>query len=43
MEKYGPKNVLGYFGDAIGDFPDDSGFQFAINQFIFPNPMYGKW
>ena len=40
MKKYGAKQVIAYFGDAIGDFPDnlDKGVHY-----IFPNPMYGKW
>ena len=40
MKGYGPKNVVAYFGDAIGDFPED---QNLGKQYIFPNPMYGKW
>jgi len=43
MKKYGPLSVIAYFGDAIGDFPDDKNYEFGINKFIFPNPMYGKW
>jgi len=40
MKGYGPKNVVAYFGDAMGDFPED---QNLGKQYIFPNPMYGKW
>jgi len=43
MKKYGPKKIIAYFGDAIGDFPTDEKYTFGINNFIFPNPMYGKW
>ena len=40
MDGYGPKNVVAYFGDAMGDFPEDDNLG---KQYIFPNPMYGKW
>ena len=40
MDGYGPKNVVAYFGDAMGDFPKDDNLG---KQYIFPNPMYGKW
>tara|TARA_Y100001954_G_scaffold128174_1_gene137338 strand:+ start:434 stop:1099 length:666 start_codon:yes stop_codon:yes gene_type:complete len=43
MQSYGPQSVLAYFGDQIGDFPNDSSFVFSLNNFIFPNPIYGKW
>ena len=43
MQSYGPQSVLAYFGDQIGDFPNDSSFVFSLNKFIFPNPIYGKW
>ena len=43
MKKHGPLSVVAYFGDAMGDFPDDNNYEFGINKFIFPNPMYGKW
>ena len=42
MQSYGPQSVLAYFGDQIGDFPNDSSFVFSLNNFIFPNPIYGK-
>ena len=35
-----PFNVIQYFGDAMGDFPEG---QNLGKQYIFPNPMYGKW
>ena len=43
MSQYGSQKVLAYFGDAMGDFPKDTNYEFSINKFIFPNPMYGKW
>lgn len=43
MEEYGPKKIIAYFGDAFGDFPNDKKYKFGVNNFIFPNPMYGKW
>ena len=43
MEDYGANIVMAYFGDQIGDFPDDTNFVFSVNKFMFPNPMYGKW
>ena len=43
MKSYGPNSVLAYFGDQIGDFPNDTSFVFSLNKFIFPNPIYGKW
>ena len=43
MKKYGKQTVIAYFGDAMGDFPDDERYVFSVNKFIFPNPMYGKW
>ena len=43
MDKLGAKKIIAYFGDAIGDFPKDKNFEFGINKFLFPNPMYGKW
>ena len=43
MEEYGKQSVIAYFGDAMGDFPDDPFYQWTLNKFIFPNPMYGKW
>jgi 5'-nucleotidase (lipoprotein e(P4) family) len=43
MKTYGAKKIIAYFGDAMGDFPEDKSYKFGINKFIFPNPMYGKW
>lgn len=43
METKGAKKVVAYFGDQMGDFPEDKRFRFSENKFIFPNPMYGKW
>ena len=43
MLKYGPQNVVAYFGDAIGDFPNINETDFPSKNFVFPNPMYGKW
>jgi len=39
MSAYGPFEVIMYLGDAMGDF-EKTKFN---NNFIFPNPMYGKW
>ena len=43
MKKYGPQKVVAYFGDAIGDFPENNKYIFGRNKFILPNPMYGQW
>ena len=43
MQSYGPNSVIAYFGDQIGDFPNDTTFVFSLNKFMFPNPMYGNW
>ena len=43
MQIYGSHKIIAYFGDAAGDFPNDEKYEFGINKFIFPNPMYGKW
>ena len=43
MFNNGPQQIIAYFGDAIGDFPQDKNYQFFKNKFIFPNPMYGSW
>ena len=39
MEEYGSFDVIMYLGDAMGDFEV---IDFS-NNFILPNPMYGKW
>lgn len=43
MKAHGAKNVIAYFGDQMGDFPNDDSLKFTIHKFLFPNPMYGKW
>ena len=43
MKTYGSQKIIAYFGDAEGDFPKDNQYEFGINKFIFPNPMYGEW
>jgi len=43
MKKYGPQKIVAYFGDAIGDFPENNKYIFGRNKFILPNPMYGQW
>ena len=43
MKAYGSQKIIAYFGDAEGDFPKDNKYEFGINKFIFPNPMYGEW
>jgi 5'-nucleotidase (lipoprotein e(P4) family) len=43
MSEYGSYQVLAYFGDAMGDFPENDNYVWGLNKFIFPNPMYGKW
>jgi len=40
MAMYGPFEVMMYLGDAMGDFNRIKSFR---KNFIFPNPMYGKW
>jgi len=43
MKGTGPLHVIAYFGDAMGDFHNKNLKNFGINQFMLPNPMYGKW
>ena len=43
MSEIGPLQVVAYFGDAMGDFPSAGKENFGKTNFIFPNPMYGKW
>lgn len=43
MSMYEKFTILQYLGDAMGDFEYNEFDRFGINQFIFPNPMYGKW
>ena len=40
MSAYGPFNVVMYLGDAMGDFNRVKSHR---ENYIFPNPMYGKW
>ena len=44
LKNIGAMQVLGYFGDAYHDFPEENqNYIFGQNMFMFPNPMYGKW
>ena len=43
MEDYHIFNVIAFLGDAYGDYPEDSKYEWGKHNFIFPNPMYGKW
>lgn len=43
MKKHGPLKVIGYVGDQMGDFPEESNVDFGKSNFLLPNPMYGKW
>lgn len=43
MANYNTHTVIQYLGDAMGDFPSYDSKQFSVDQYIFPNPMYGKW
>ena len=43
MEKFDSFKIIQYLGDAIGDFKSKEYLKFGLDQFIFPNPMYGKW
>ena len=43
MANYSTHTVIQYLGDAMGDFPSYDSKQFSVDQYIFPNPMYGKW
>ncbi|NOZ07480.1 MAG: hypothetical protein GXO91_01230 [FCB group bacterium] len=44
MAQTGPRNILAYFGDQMGDFPAAGDtLSWGVNKFILPNPMYGKW
>ena len=43
MESFDSFRVVQYLGDAMGDFKAKKYIRFGIDQFIFPNPMYGKW
>ena len=43
MSEYKKFTVIQYLGDAMGDFPEKDIEKFGNSQFVFPNPMYGKW
>jgi len=43
MSTYDPFTIIQYLGDAMGDFESNESDRFGADQFIFPNPMYGKW
>ena len=43
MEKFDSFRVIQYLGDAMGDFNSEKYHRFGVDQFILPNPMYGKW
>ena len=43
MKNYNQFSIVQYLGDAMGDFESSDYSRFGVNQFIFPNPMYGKW
>jgi 5'-nucleotidase (lipoprotein e(P4) family) len=43
MKGYNQFKIIQYLGDAIGDFEVETLDRFGLDQFVFPNPMYGKW
>ena len=44
MKDYPQFNVIGFLGDAYGDFPkNNNSYSWDLHYHIFPNPMYGKW
>ena len=44
MVDYPAFEVIGFLGDAYGDFPKDNDkYAWDLNYYLFPNPMYGKW
>ena len=44
MKDYPQFNVIGFLGDAYGDFPkNNKNYSWDLHYHIFPNPMYGKW
>tara|TARA_B100000131_G_scaffold59522_1_gene54981 strand:- start:24 stop:692 length:669 start_codon:yes stop_codon:yes gene_type:complete len=43
MKGFEQFEIIQYLGDAIGDFEVDNLDRFGLDQFVFPNPMYGKW
>ena len=43
MNEFDEFTVIQYLGDAMGDFNSKKHDRFGVDQFILPNPMYGKW
>ena len=43
MKDFPKLSIVQYLGDAMGDFYSSDYHRFGMDQFIFPNPMYGKW
>ena len=43
MNEFNEFTVIQYLGDAMGDFNSKKYHRFGVDQFILPNPMYGKW
>ena len=43
MNEFNEFTVIQYLGDAMGDFNSKKYDRFGVDQFILPNPMYGKW
>jgi len=43
MKNYKNFKIIQYLGDAMGDFEDKNLDGFGMDNFVFPNPMYGKW
>ena len=43
MKDFPKLSIVQYLGDAMGDFYSSDYYRFGMDQFIFPNPMYGKW
>ena len=43
MKNYKNFKIMQYLGDAMGDFEDKNLDKFGMDNFVFPNPMYGKW
>ena len=43
MKEFDKYTVIQYLGDAMGDFNSKKYHRFGVDQFILPNPMYGKW
>lgn len=43
MKNYKNFKIIQYLGDAMGDFENQDLDSFGLDNFVFPNPMYGKW